>query len=115
MIRENALLVLDLCLDVVNRVAGFHVERNGLSGEGLDEDLHAEDQVQRRFLLDVVVTQRTTVLELLSGINQALLIRGNAFLVLDICLDVVNRVAGFHVERNGLSGEGLDENLSDKQ
>ena len=33
---------LDFGLHVLDRVAGFHVERDGLASEGLDEDLHFE-------------------------------------------------------------------------
>jgi hypothetical protein len=39
------------------------------------------------------------------------LIRRNSFLVLNLGLDVVNGVAGLDIESNGLSGEGLYENL----
>ena len=34
-------LVLDLGFDVVDGIRGFDLEGDGLSGEGLDEDLHA--------------------------------------------------------------------------
>ena len=59
----DALLVLDLGLHVLNRVRWLDVEGDGLSGEGLDEDLHgataeAQHQVERGLLLDVVVRQR---------------------------------------------------------
>lgn len=42
-----------------------------------------------RLLLDVVVRKGTAVLELLAGEDQALLVRGNALLILDLGLDVV--------------------------
>jgi hypothetical protein len=57
----------------------------------------AKHQVQRALLLDVVVGQRAAVLELLAGEDEALLVRGDALLVLDLGLDVVNRVRGLHV------------------
>lgn len=41
-----------------------------------------EDEVQSRFLLDVVVGQSTAILELFTGKDQTLLIRRNSFLVL---------------------------------
>ena len=41
----------------------------------------AEDQVEGRLLLDVVVRKSATVLELLSGEDQTLLVRGNALIV----------------------------------
>merc|ERR550537_923002 len=115
LVRRNALLVLDLRLDVVDRVRGLHVEGDGLTRERLDEDLHtaaeAQHQVERRLLLDVVVRQRATILELLPSEDQALLVRRDALLVLDLRLDVVDRVRGLHVERDGLARERLDEDL----
>ena len=57
------------------------------------------------FLLDVVVGQRTAVLKLLAGENEALLIGGNALLVLNLRLDVVDSVRGLHLEGDGLPGD----------
>jgi hypothetical protein len=45
--------------------------------------------VQRRLLLDVVVGQGAAVLELLACEDQALLVWGNALLVLDLGFDIV--------------------------
>ena len=92
----NALLVLDLRLDIVDGVGRLDLKSDGLAGEGLDEDLHTtaktEDEMESRLLLDVVVAKGATVLELLASKDEALLIRRNAFLVLDLALDVVNGV-----------------------
>jgi hypothetical protein len=52
----------------------------------------AENQVESRLLLDVVVTQSAAVFELLAGEDEALLVWGNAFFVLDLSLDVLNGV-----------------------
>jgi hypothetical protein len=52
--------------------------------------------MQSGLLLDVVVGESTAVFELLSGEDQALLIRRDALLVLNLALDVVNRVRGFN-------------------
>merc|ERR1719456_618364 len=88
LIRRNALLVLDLLLHVLDRVAGLHVERDGLARKCLNEDLHAaaqaEHKVERRLLLNVVVSERAAVLELLARKDETLLIRRNALLVLDL-------------------------------
>ena len=115
LVRGNALLVLDLLLHRGDGVARVHVEGDGLAREGLDEDLHstakAEHEVQRRFLLDVVVRKRAAVLELLAGKDQALLIGGNALLVLDLLLHVLDGVRRLDVEGDGLAREGLDEDL----
>ena len=43
-------------------------------------------------LLDVVVGKGTAILELLTSEDKALLIWGNTFLVLDLGLDVLDRV-----------------------
>ena len=62
-------------------------------------------------LLDVVVSQGAAVLELLAGEDEALLIRGDALLVLDLSLDVLDGVVGLHLEGNGLARQGLHEDL----
>ena len=111
----DAFLVLDLSLDVVDSVAWFDLERDGLSGKCLHEDLHTatqtKHQVKGGFLLDVVVAKSTTVFELFPGENESLLVWGDAFLVLNLGLDVVDSVAWFDLERDGLSGKCLHEDL----
>jgi hypothetical protein len=42
-----------------------------------DTTTETEDQVKSGFLLDVVVTQRTTIFELLTSENKTLLVRRN--------------------------------------
>ncbi len=54
-------------------------------------------------LLNVVVRERTVVLELLAGKDQTLLVWRNALLVLDLGLDVGNRVGALDVQRDGLA------------
>ena len=49
--------------------------------------------MKRRLLLNVVVGKGAPVLELLSGKDQALLVRGNALLILNLGLDIVCFVA----------------------
>jgi hypothetical protein len=70
-----------------------------------------EHEVKSGFLLDVVIGEGAAVLELLAGEDEALLIRGNALLVLNLLLDVVDGVRRLDVEGDGLASEGLDENL----
>jgi hypothetical protein len=115
LIRGNALLVLNLLLDVIDGVRGLHFERNSFASEGLHEDLHAssqsQHQVESRLLLDVVVRKGAAVLQLLACEDQSLLIRGNAFLVLNLLLDVIDRVRGLNFERNSFASEGLHEDL----
>jgi hypothetical protein len=71
----------------------------------------AEDQVKSGLLLDVVVGESTAVFKLLSGEDEALLIWGDTFLVLNFGLHVLNGVGGFDVQSDGLASEGLDEDL----
>merc|ERR1711950_113704 len=98
LIWGDPLLVLDLGLDVLNGVRGFDLQGDGLTGEGLDEDLHAspesEHKVEGALLLDVVVGESSSVLQLLASEDQPLLIWGNSLLVLDLGLDVLNGVRG---------------------
>ena len=68
-------------------------------------------KVKSRLFLDVVVRKRTSIFKLLAGKDQALLIRGNTLLVLNLCLDVVDGVGGLDLKGDGLAGERLDENL----
>jgi len=115
LIWGDAFLVLNLGLDVLNGVGGFDVQSDGLASESLDEDLHAtseaENQVESGLLLDVVVGEGSAVFELLSSEDETLLIWGDAFLVLDLGLDVFDGVRGLDIESDGFSGKGLDENL----
>ena len=115
LIGRDSFLVLDLSLDSLDGVRGLNVEGDGLSGEGLDEDLHStsesEDQVEGGLLLDVVVREGPSVFELLSSEDESLLIGRDSFLVLDLSLDGFDGVRGLNIEGDGLSGEGLDENL----
>ena len=62
-------------------------------------------------LLDVVVLQRAALVELLAAVDEALLVGRDALLVLDLGLDVRDRVRRLDVERDGLAREGLDEDL----
>ena len=73
----------------------------------------AEHKVEGALLLDVVVGEGTAILELLARKDQALLIRGDALLVLDLGLDSVDGVRGLDLEGNGLTREGLHEDLHD--
>jgi len=111
----NTLLVLDLGLDILDGVSRLDVEGDGLTGEGLDEDLHttseSQDEMESGLLLDVVVSEGSAVLELLTGEDESLLIWWDTLLVLDLGLHVLNGVRWLNIEGDGLTGEGLDEDL----
>jgi hypothetical protein len=115
LVGRDAFLVLDLSLDVLDGVRGLNVQSDGLASEGLDEDLHAttksEDQVKGGLLLNVVVRKSAAILELLAGKNESLLIGGDALLVLDLGLDILNSVRRLNIEGDGLAGKSLDEDL----
>ena len=57
----------------------------------------AEHQVQGGLRGDVVVPQETAVFQLLSLVDEPLVVEGDANLVLDAGLDAVDRVPGIHV------------------
>jgi len=71
----------------------------------------AEHQVQSGLLLDVVVGEGATVVELLALEDKELLVRGNALLVLDLLLNRLDRVRVVDIEGDGLVGKSLDEDL----
>ena len=62
-----------------------------------------EHQVKRGLLLNVIVTQSTSILELLAGEDKALLIRGNTLLILDFALHSLDGVRRFHLEGDGFA------------
>ena len=115
LIRRDSLLILNFRLDVVDRVGRFHIQSDGLTRERFHKDLHTaaetEDQVKSGFLLDVIVGERASIFQLFAGKDEALLIRGDAFLVLNLGLDIVNGVTRLNIEGNRLSGQSLDKDL----
>ena len=62
-------------------------------------------------LLDVVVGEGPSVLELLASEDQPLLVRGDALLVLDLGLDVLDGVGGLDLKGDGLASKGLNKDL----
>merc|ERR1712213_223633 len=67
--------------------------------------------MESALLLDVIIRKSSSILELLSSKDQSLLIWGNSFLVLDLSLDILNRVRRLNLKGDGLSSQGLDEDL----
>ena len=51
--------------------------------------------------LDVVVAQSSAIFKLLPGKDESLLVWGNPLLILDLCLDIFNGVAGLHLGKIG--------------
>ena len=67
--------------------------------------------MERRLLLDIVIRQSTTILQLLPSKDQALLIRGNTLLILNLLLDIVNGIGRFNLESNRLARQSLHKDL----
>ena len=55
-------------------------------------------------LLNVVIRKSAAVFQLFAGKDEALLIWRNAFFVLDLCLYVIDGIAGLDLESDGLAG-----------
>ena len=96
LIGRNPLLVLNLTLDIVNRIRTLDFKRDRLPRQCFDEDLHpasqAKNEMESGLLLNVVVREGTSILELFARENETLLVGRNALLVLDFRFDVVDGV-----------------------
>ena len=102
------------------RVAARPFRAGAMLAPLLRTTAQTQDKVQRALLLDIVVTQGTSILQLLARKDQALLVRRNALLVLDLRLDCVvsvvshtmlDRVAALTLQRNCFPCKCLYENL----
>ena len=62
----------------------------------------SKNEVQCAFLLDVVVAQSSTILQLFPGKNQPLLIGWDAFFVLDFRFDIIDGVGSLNIKGYGL-------------
>ena len=85
--------------------------------------------MKSRLLLDIVIREGPAIFELLASEDEALLVRGDALLVLNLAFDVIDSVTRLDFEgdwretserllqtawtriRTGLASEGLDEDL----
>ena len=115
LVGRDAFLVLNLGLDVLDGVGGFDVEGDGLACESLDEDLHAtaesQDEMESRFFLDIIILESPAIFKLFAGENESLLIWGNTFFVLDLCLHIFNCVRWLNIQGDGLASESLHKDL----
>merc|ERR550525_485627 len=103
LLRRDSLLVLDLGLDILDGIIRFHIQGNRLAGQGFHKNLHstttqAEHQVQSGLLLDVIIRESTSILQLFSCENQPLLLGRNTFLVLDLGLNILDSVIGLNIQ-----------------
>ena len=67
--------------------------------------------MEGRLLLDVVIRKSSAVLELLTSEDESLLVWWDALLVLDLGLNVFDGIGWLNIEGDGLSSQGLDEDL----
>ena len=67
--------------------------------------------MERTFLLDIIIRQRAPILQLLPRKNQALLVRRNTLLILNLRLDALNSIRRLHIQRNRLASERLYKDL----
>merc|ERR1712226_1364280 len=62
-------------------------------------------------LLDVVIRESSSILELLSGEDQSLLVWWDSLLVLNLGLNVFDGIGWLNIKGDGLASQGLDEDL----
>ena len=91
---------------------------SGKSGEGgLDlEGSHTttsqtENEMEGGLLLNVVVRKGSTILELLTGEDESLLIRRDTLFVLNLGFDVFNSISGLDIKSDSLARQCFDEDL----
>merc|ERR1712242_402730 len=96
LIWGNAFLILNFGLNIFNGVRWFNFQGDGLTSQGLHKNLHtstkSKNQMQCRLLLNVVVREGATIFKLFASKDQPLLVWGNAFLVLDLSLDIFDGI-----------------------
>ena len=91
-----------------------------LSGQNLERRLDStttetKNEMEGRLLLDVVIAEGSAILELLTGKDESLLIRGNSLLILNLGLYVIDSIGGLDIKGDGLTSEGLNEDLHVKK
>jgi hypothetical protein len=94
-------LTLLLLVDLGGLV--LHLTSTSKRTMDLTTTTEAEDKVEGRLLLNIVVRKGAAILKLLSSKDQTLLIWGNTFLVLNLSLDVLDGIRGLNIEGNSLS------------
>ena len=90
----------------------MNVECNNISKlKSFSTSSESQDEMEGGLLLDIVVYEGSALLQLLSGKDKSLLIRGDALLILNPGLDVLNAVGVLVIQGDDLASEGLDEML----
>jgi hypothetical protein len=68
-------------------------------------------KVKGALLLNIVIGEGASVLELFASKNKALLVGWDTLLVLNLRFHVIDSVRRFNFERDSLAGQSLDEYL----
>jgi len=115
LVRGNPFLVLNLRFHVRNRIGWLNIECYRFPCQRFDKDLHTssqtEHQVQCGLLLDVIIRKSSTILKLLSGEDQTLLIWRNSFFVLNFSLHIGDSIRRLNIERDGFSSQSFYKDL----
>merc|ERR1712198_377059 len=103
-LEDRKLDLLSLVLDLLGGGEGLLLALLATSSQ-------AEDKVEGRLLLDVVVGKSATILELLASEDQTLLVGRDALFVLDFGFDIFDGIARLDLKSDGLPRESLNKNL----
>ncbi|RDY12308.1 hypothetical protein CR513_02924, partial [Mucuna pruriens] len=95
-LEHSELDLLMLVLDLLGLGVGLLLPLLGTTAE-------TQHEVESGLLLDVVVGEGAAILQLFSGKDEALLVRRNALLVLDLRLHVVDGVRRLHLQCYGFT------------
>lgn len=71
----------------------------------------SQHQMEGGLLLDVVVGEGASILQLFTSEDETLLVGRDALLVLNLRLHILDRVRGLNLEGDGFAGESFHENL----
>jgi hypothetical protein len=108
---------LDLGLDFFNRFLIVNCKVYYLASESFHIDFvfwvstKRYDMMNYGFLLNIIVRKGSTVLKLLAGEDESMMIGRNTFLILELGLDVLDGVRRLNIQRDSLARQGLNEDL----
>jgi hypothetical protein len=92
----------------------FTVKKSRAVAQALFQSIRgfsAQNKMQRAVLLDVVGVKRLIIHKLLAGEDEALLVRFDAFLVLDLSLDSRDGVGAAGLDGDSFAGQSPDKDL----
>merc|ERR1712215_278767 len=111
----DSFFILNLGLHVLDGVTGLHFQGDSLTSQGFHKDLHTTSKTQHkmkgRLFLDVVVAEGSTILKLFTSKDQTLLVWWDSFFVLNLGLHILDSVARFDFQGDGLPSQGLHKDL----